>query len=54
MQTKFGGNRSFRVSNGMEVDMLFDVDQRVLRLCVVGKNEPQKEAKIWKFSPKFK
>ena len=40
----------FGFSDGMEVDMLFDVDQRILRICVVGKCEPQKEAKIWKFS----
>ena len=40
----------FRFVDGMEVDVLFDVDQRELKICVVGACEPQKEAKIWKFS----
>ena len=45
---------TFGFFDGMEVDMLFDVDQRILRICVVGKCEPQREAKIWKFSLRIK
>merc|ERR1712241_1644779 len=37
----------FKMVDGMEVDIKFDVDQRILTICVVGKCEPEKEAKIW-------
>ena len=49
IQTSQGSGNIFRVCDGMEVDMLFDIDERILRFCVVGKPEPRKEAKIWKF-----